>query len=295
MRSLPLTVALAAACALLVFPADAAPTCPPPGAGGQSPNWGPHFDVEMTEAFNTVLAAAKDPNNRDPDDPATLPQNVTLIAANNTSPQNRNRRMIGGTPLGAVPAGTIPGVADDAVFYTFGIFELSCSRAQLAFFLAHEMRHLMRGPDGRSHFQRVNDCTNGLYDAWKAVKDPDGSRYPSSQKRQEAFTAEKGAEVSVKCVLPVEQQADKYAFGLVPKLLGSWGVGGLEDAENDPRVRAFKNEERWLDALGLAQSDPGHGTAADRAQAMEAKARAASEARQRKAEEAARQSLPRTP
>lgn len=280
MRTLP----LAAACAVLAaFAAPvaaqrvSAPKCPPPGAGGQTPNWGNDFDLYMQETFNAVKLKSG------------VDQPVRLIAANQ-SRGNANARMIEGTPLGAVPKGTIDGVDTDAVFYTYGIFELSCSQAQLAFFSLHEMRHLKKDADGKNHFTRVNECTNRLYDAWKSGTDL--SAFPTPQARQAEFTRVKHNEVATQCVLPVEKEADAYAFAMVPTLGAPWNEGLLADVNSDPRVQAFKNEELWLGVLGLGQSDPGHGSAAERQQQMAQLFEAEAKERQKRAEAAALQTLP---
>lgn len=271
------TLALAAAFSLLAPAAGAAsPACPPLGSGGQSTNWGKDYDAYVEEAFGVVRPAAG------------VDQDVLLIAVNKLRPQNRSLRMVNGTPLGAVPKGT-EGLGSDGVFYTFGVFELACDQAQLGFFMAHEMRHLKRGPDGKNHFDRVNDCVNGLWRAWKAGTDP--SAYPDKKAAEAAFHKAKDAEVARTCVLPVENEADAFAYDLAPKL--PWKVEDLRDPARDARVQAFKNAERWLDALGEKQDDPGHGSADARAKAMYGKALVDSLARQKAVEEKALQSLPR--
>ncbi|MBI3564906.1 MAG: hypothetical protein HY079_06910 [Elusimicrobia bacterium] len=263
--------------ALLAAPAAAAsPSCPPPGSGGQSTNWGKDFDAYVEEAFGVVRPAAG------------VDQDVILIAVNKLRPQNRSLRMVNGTPLGAVPKGT-EGLAADGVFYTFGVFELACDQAQLGFFMAHEMRHLKRGPDGKNHFDRVNDCVNGLWRAWKAGTDL--SAYPDQPAAEAAFRKAKEGDIAARCVRPVEDEADAFAFDLAPKL--PWKVADARDPGRDARVQAFKNAERWLDALGERQDDPGHGTAADRAAKAYGKALVESLARQKTAEEKALRSLPR--
>lgn len=270
MRSLALAVLLAAPAAA------ASPACPPPGSGGQSTNWGKDYDAYVEEAFGVVRPAAG------------VDQAVVLIAVNKLRPQNRSLRMVDGTPLGAVPKGT-EGLAADGVFYTFGVFELACDQAQLGFFMAHEMRHLKRGPDGKNHFDRVNECSRGVLKAWMDATDL--SAFPSNDAALAAFHKAKDAEVARTCVLPVEREADDFAYALAPKL--PWKVADPRDPARDARVQAFKNAERWLDALGERQDDPGHGSADERAKAMYGKALVDSLARQKTAEEKALQSLPR--
>jgi len=267
---------LAAALAFLTTASfAAAPQCPTLEAGGQTTNWGKNYRDYVTDAFLQVKTAAG------------VDQDVVLLNVNDVSPKNRGARMVNGTPLGAVPKGT-EGLASDAVFYTFGIFELACDQAQLGFFMAHEMRHLKRGPDGKNHFQRVNECTRGLLQTW--MNGTDLSAYSSNDAAIAAFHKAKDPEIASTCVLPVEREADAFAFELAPKL--PWKVDGGKDPARDGRVQAFKNAERWLDALGEKQDDAGHGTAAARAAAAEAKAAEGLKRAHEAAEKAAGQSLP---
>lgn len=263
---LPIFAALA-----LALPAFAGPSCPPPGAGGESANWGADYRERVKDIFDAVKAAAG------------VTQDVVLININDLKgSRNAGSRLVNGTPLGALPKGT-EGLQTDAVFYTFGVLELACNQAQLAFFMAHEMRHIKRGPDGKTHFDQVSACRQKILKGWIDGADI-SSFYPSSKTGNPAlddaaektgnaavlakFEKEKGEETARACVKPVENEADAFAFALTGRADFPYKVQSSPDnpdPSRDERVRAFEKAEKWLDAIGENQSDPGHGTAADRA------------------------------
>ena len=134
-------VALAAA-----HPAQAGPKCPPPGAGGVSTNWGIDYRERVRDIFDAAKAVAGD----------GLDPKLALININDL-PKQGGTRMVEGSPLSALQKGTL-GLETDAVIYTFGVFEIACDEAQLATFMLHEMKHIKRGPDGKNHLDRVNEC-----------------------------------------------------------------------------------------------------------------------------------------
>lgn len=275
---------LAALAVLLAEPAlaqVAKPKCAPLDSQGQSTNWGPNYDDYAKESFLVVKGVAG------------VEQDVQLLDLKRIRKINPNVCMVNGTPLGAVPKGA-EGLTTDGVFYTNCIFDLACDEAQLAFFMAHEMRHLKRGPDGKNHFDRVNACTKEVLNQWMASTDM--SAYPNVDAALAAFRKDKGGEISTKCVLPVEKEADAFAFELMPKVEQArpqWKVSDGDDPARDARVRAFKNAELWLDAIGEKADDPGHDKASVRAGIMEKMAEAESAKKQRDAEERLRMSLGR--
>lgn len=249
---------LAAFVAAFASPAVAAgPKCPPQGSGGVSTNWGPDYRERVRDIFETAKAAAGD----------GIDPKLALIFVNDL-PKQGSTRMVDGSPLSALQKGTLD-LKTDAVIYTFGVFEIACDEAQLATFMLHEMKHIKRGPDGRNHLDRVNACRKKIADAWLAGTDL--SAYPDTPAGHkavlDAFQAAKGNEVSVACVKPVENEADAFALEkakTLPYKLDADPSG--PDANRDARVQAFKNAEKWLDTLGVAQDDPGHGTLAERAE-----------------------------
>lgn len=262
----PLILAFAALIA--VPPARAsAPQCPPVGSGGVSTNWGENYRERVREIFDAAKSAAG------------VSQTVLLINVNDLRKKNGGLREVDGSPISALPKGT-QGLAEDAVIYTFGVFEIACDEAQLATFMLHEMRHIKRGPDGKNHFDRVNACRKTLIDEW--ARGTDLSAYPDDKAAVAAFNAAKGTEVQRKCVLPVEKEADQFAFETLPKL--PYKIAEGADPNRDARAQAFKNAETWTAALGDSACDPGHGCLGDRAKAA-AEAAARQRDAQRKAAE----------
>ncbi|MDE2143274.1 MAG: hypothetical protein KGJ84_12770 [Elusimicrobia bacterium] len=280
-RLLPACAAL-----LLSVPCRAEPQCPPPGSGGVSTNWGVDYRERVQDVFDAAKAAAGD----------GLDPHLSLININDL-PKQGSMRMVDGSPLSALQKGTL-GLPNDAVIYTFGIFEIACDEAQLATFMLHEMRHVKRGPDGKNHLDRVHECRQKILTDWlahtdvtayypaaatgDAVKDA-AAKKAGDQAAMAAFQKAKGNEVSVTCVKPVENEADAFAFATAPKLPYKVTAG---DPNRDKRVEVFRNAEKWLDALGLSQDDPGHGTLADRA--AEAKRVAREEKQKAQADESAK-------
>jgi hypothetical protein len=197
---------------------------------------------------------------------------------------------VDGTPLAAVPKGT-EGLTSDAVIYTYGVFEIACDEAQLAFFMAHEMRHIKRGPDGKNHFDRVNACRRRLFLSWYDARE--AAVHPSVKEAFPVFLKEQGREVATQCVLPVEREADDFAIALAPKL--PWRVKdpAAPDPNRDERVRAFRNAEHWTEAIGESGDDPGHGSLDERARRAYDASFKESMRKQAEAERRARQSLPR--
>jgi hypothetical protein len=248
MKPLPLFLALASLAAALPARAQA-PRCPPPGSGGSSTNWGQDYRERVTEIFNAAKSAAG------------VTQNVLLVNVNDLQTKNAGTRQVDGSPISALPKGT-QGLPDDAIIYTFGVFEIACDEAQLATFMLHEMRHLKK-VDGKSHFDRVSACRKKMFDDWACGTDL--TAFPDDKAILAEFNKKKGAEVQTKCVLPVEQEADAFAFATLPKLPYKTNAGS--DPNRDARAQSFKNAEAWSVAIGDSTSDPGHGCLADRAKA----------------------------
>lgn len=287
-RLLPACAAL-----LLSLPCRAEPRCPPPGSGGVSTNWGVDYRERVQDVFDAAKAVAGD----------GLDPRLSLVNINDL-PKQGSTRMVDGSPLSALQKGTL-GLPNDAVIYTFGIFEIACDEAQLATFMLHEMRHVKRGPDGKNHLDRVNECRQKILKDWLAHTDV-SAYFPASRTgnakadaaadeagkkaAMAAFQKAKGTEVSLTCVKPVENEADAFAFATAPKL--PYKVTA-DDPNRDKRVEVFHNAEKWLDALGLSQDDPGHGTLADRAAEAQRVARDEKREARMKADMDARASLMR--
>jgi len=246
MKPLPLFLVLASLAAPVLAQT---PQCAPPGAGPSSTNWGQDYRERVEEIFNAAKQAAG------------VDQPVLLINVNDLQKKNAGTRQVDGSPISALPKGT-QGIQQDAVIYTFGVFEIACDEAQLATFMLHEMRHLKK-VDGKSHFDRVNDCRKQMFDKWACGTDL--TAYPDDKAIVAAFNSAKGKDVQTQCVLPVEKEADAFAFETLPKLPYKTNAG--TDPNRDARAQAFKNAEAWSVAIGDAVSDPGHGCLADRAQA----------------------------
>jgi hypothetical protein len=260
--------------AVVVFasaaPSHAGPQCSPQGAGGSSTNWG----VDYRERVRQVFDAAKDVASKDPD--YKLDPKLTLIFINDL-PKQSGTRLVDGSPLAALQKGTL-GLENDAVIYTFGVLEIACDEAQLGTFMLHEMKHIQRGPDGKNHLDRVNDCRKKIVKDWTDHTDlspyypaPTGNaaRDKAAEKAgneaaMAAFQKARGNEVATTCVKPVENEADAFAFAKAPQLPYKVEAG---DPERDKRVTVFDNAEKWLGVLGISQDDPGHGTLAERQQA----------------------------
>jgi len=257
----PLRILICAAVAAAI-PAHAGPQCPPLGSGGVSTNWGADYRERVREVFDYAKLAAGD----------GLDPKLTLIFVNDL-PKQASTRMVEGSPLSALQKGTM-GLQTDAVIYTFGVFEIACDEAQLGTFMLHEMRHVKRGPDGKNHLERVNECRKKILNDWLAHTDvsayypPGTSQDAGNKAAMEAFQKAKGDEVSVTCVKPMEMEADAFALATAPKLPYKVATDPEHPDENrDKRVQAFQNAEKWLDALGLSQADKAHGTLAEREQA----------------------------
>jgi hypothetical protein len=263
MKPLYLLPALAALC--LSIPAHAGPKCPAPGAGGVSTNWGVDFRERVHEIFDAAKTAAGD----------GLDPKLALIYINDL-PKHGGTRMVDGSPLSALEKGTL-GLETDAVIYTFGIFEIACDEAQLATFMLHEMKHIQRGADGKNHLDRVNECQKKILKDWLDRTDvtpyypasktgnpaaDDAADEAGNKAVRAAFQKEKAGEVAAQCVKPVENEADAFAFARADKL--PYKVES-NDPNRDARVLAFQNAEKWIDALGLKQDDPAHGTLGERA------------------------------
>jgi hypothetical protein len=256
---------LALAALIAAAPAFAGPQCPAPGAGGASTNWGADYRERVQQIFDAAKSVAGD----------GLDPHLALIFINDL-PKQGSTRLVEGSPLSAVEKGTA-GLQTDAVIYTFGVFEIACDEAQLGTFMLHEMRHIKRGPDGKNHLDRVRECRKTILNDW--ISHTDLSAYDTStpagtKAAMDAFQKAKGQEVAVKCVKPVENEADAFALAMAPRL--PWKVASEPaDPNRDARVLAFKNAERWIDALGLPQDDPGHGTLGARAETAKVAAREA--------------------
>lgn len=247
-----LLLALAGTAPAQVARADgnAPPACSP-GAGPNSANWGSAYREKMQAIFDKVKREAGV-------DPA-----IPLININDIKKENGSVRTVDGTPLAALPKGT-QGLQNDAVIYTFGVFEIACDEQQMAFFLAHEFRHIKK-VDGKNHFDRVSACRKQIVTQW--VNSTDLTAYPDDKSAMEAFAKAKGDEVAKTCVLPVENEADAFAFDLVNKLYGA-----SVNPNQDDRVKAFKNLAAWANAIGVGGTDPGHGTPEERAETARKKA-----------------------
>jgi hypothetical protein len=264
----PLSLFLASAALAASLPALAStPQCPPVGSGGVSTNWGQDYREHVLDIFTRSKTAAG------------VTQNVLLVNVNDLQKKNGGTRQVDGSPISALPKGT-QGLPDDAVIYTFGVFEIACDEAQLATFMLHEMRHLKRGDDGKNHFDRVNACRKTMINEWASGTDL--SAYPDDKSAVEAFNKAKGAEVQTKCVLPVENEADQFAFDNLPKL--GYPTNGGGDPNRDARALAFRNAETWAKAIGDNPCDGGHGCLGDRG-AKGAAVAAAEKEKQRQAAE----------
>lgn len=268
---------LAAALALL-FPhrvLAAGPGCAA-GDAGSSTNWGPDFRERTQQIFETVKSAAG------------VTQEVKLIYTGDLAGKAAGERMIDGTPLGAVPKGT-HGLATDAVFYTMGIFEIVCDESQMAFFMAHEMRHL-KVVDGKSHFDRVKECNKKVLNDWTASTDL--SAYATPDDAVKAFQTAKGDTMATTCTLPVENEADAFAFDLLPKLPYKFADNSNNPAQpGDARVAAFKRAGDWLTAIGANTADKGHGDTDTRKTVAAAKAWQSQLKTQQEAEKKAGQTM----
>jgi hypothetical protein len=149
--------------------------------------------------------------------------------------------------------------------------------------MLHEMRHLLV-VDGKNHFDRVLACRKAMVNEW--VKTADLSAFPDTPEGTKAamakFDADKGSDYQKTCVLPVENEADKFAFDKMPNM--HYKIDPVSDPNRDARSQAFKNAEAWAVAINEKPCDDGHGCLGDRAKAGAAAA-AAQMDQQRKARE----------
>ena len=257
----PFAPLLILAALALSLPARADITCSSKD-GGQTVNW-PIYRERVQRVFDTVKAAAGE----------GIDPQLELIYINDL-PKQSGTRLVDGSPLSAMQKGTL-GLEHDAIIYTYVIFEIACDEAQLAFFMSHEMRHIKRGDDGKNHMDRVSACRKGLFTPW--VKGIDlSSYYPAktgnpalddaaekagNKKVMAAFDKEKGHDVAIRCVKPVENEADAYAIQLEKKLPYKFDSDPVNPNPSlNEGVQAFRRARDWdPDA-----NDPAHGTAAER-------------------------------
>ncbi len=238
----PLSLFLALASLLASRSASADPKCTPGVTGGVSTNWGQDYREHVLEIFQQSKAAAG------------VTQTVLLINVNDlNNGKNGGTRTVDGSPISALPKGT-QGLTSDAIIYTFGVFEIACDEAQLATFMLHEMRHL-KVVNGKNHFDQVQACRKAMVNEWASSTDL--SVYPDDKSAIAAFNKAKGGEVQTKCILPVENEADQFAFDNLSKLPYKTGEGA--DPNRDARAQAFKNAEAWAVAIGDNPCDGGHG------------------------------------
>ncbi len=247
MKSLPLFLVLAPlAAAVPALAQNAPPSCPKDAGAGQSTNWGPNYDLYVQEIFELAK------------DKAGITQPVRLIST--------QFRTIEGSPISALPKGTQVrdgALPTDTVVYGFGLFEIACDQAQLATFMLHEMRHIKPDENGKTHFQKVADCRKEMLQTWAAGTDL--SAYPNPKAEIDDFLVKKANEIQTKCVLPVEKEADDFAFATLPKMGLQMSNG--PDPFGDARSKSFQNADKWAQATNVNGCDPGHGCLADRAKA----------------------------
>jgi hypothetical protein len=219
---------------------DVTPKCAPKGSGPSSTNWGTVFDAHVREIFNRAKLKAG------------VTQDVQLIGI--------PVETYAGSPISALPKGADKGVDSDAVVYGYAIFEIACDEAQLATFMLHEMKHLQRATEGKyagqTHFDRVLACRRKMINDW--AMNPKAPIPPNADTKAiiAQFDQEKGTEYQQTCVLPVEQEADLFAFTTVESLGYQLNTG--KNPYEDARAQAFTNASKWADATGEAKCDPGH-------------------------------------
>jgi hypothetical protein len=85
-------------------------------------------------------------------------------------------------------------------------------------------------------------------------------------------------------VLPIENEADAFAFEKLPSL--PYKINAGSDPNRDARAQSFKNAESWAVAIGQSPCDGGHGCLGARGDRGAAVAAAEKEAQRKAAERA---------